>query len=142
MQALQTTATPQGFLDKPFVVSYMTTLAQFEALTDQAVALDNDADFILRSIYLALNVGLNFSSLTAFTFNFAGPEDYYYQTSQIPSFVFSQNSGQPFPILPEVHYPAGGQIKLNITDITYRVTGTPTTYGIFFVGVKRFRIQQ
>ena len=133
---MQTTDTPVGFIDKPFTVAYNTTLTKGQGLQNQSIALDSDADFILRSLYIAL-----VTQFSAFSFNFAGPQDYYYQATQVPSYGFSQNSGQPFPILNEVHYPAGGQIKLNITDITTAFAG-PFTYNIFFVGVKRFRIQQ
>jgi hypothetical protein len=132
---MQTTDTPQGYVDKPFVVTYQVQLNLAQQLQNQVIALDNDADFCLRNMYCVL-----FTPFTSFTFNFAGPQDYYYQTNQIPSFGLSQNSGQPFPVLPEVWYPAGGQIKINITN-TNTGFGGPNTYALFFVGVKRFKVQ-
>jgi len=134
---MQGTATPTGFVDKPFIVIYKVTMALAQALNNQIVLLDNDADFVLRGIYI-----LTVTPFTSFTFNYAGPADWFYQTNQVQSFIFSQNSGQPFPVLPEVPYPAGGQIKLNITN-TNTATGVGNNqYVIFFTGVKRFRVQQ
>jgi len=131
---METTQTPQGYVDKPFTYTYPFTLALNASLSNQVVLLDNDADFYLRSVYTLIG-----TQYTSFSYQFAGQADYFYQTGLIPSFVLSQNSGQSFPILPEVLYPAGGQIKINVTNTNTAFAG-PNSYTLYFVGVKRFKV--
>ena len=131
-----TTQTPPGFVDKPFTLQYSFTLNLAQQLQNQIIALDTDADFYLRGMYC-----YTATPYTSFTFTFDGPAGYFFQTGQIPSFVVSRHSGSPFPVLPEVWYPAGGQIKISVTNTNTAFAG-PNSYTLFFVGVKRFRVSQ
>ena len=132
---MQHTDTPMGYVDKPFTLVYNFTLNLAQTLANQIIQLDNDADFYLRSVYSQVN-----TQYTSFTYQFNGPAAYFFQQTPIPSFILSNNSGQSFPILPEVWYPAGGQIKITVTNTNTAFAG-PNTYALYFVGVKRFKVQ-
>jgi len=97
------------------------------------LTLDSDADFVLRSIYLVTDTPIAF-----FSFNYSGPSGYFYSQSLLPSMVWSFNASEPTPVLPEILYPAGSVIRINIQN-TYN-TGIVSTvsHSIYFVGVKRF----
>jgi hypothetical protein len=124
--------TPAGYVDKPFTYPFQIAMTQGQAFTNQTLGLDSDGDFYLRGMWAS------FPADGLFTFNWAGPGNYFYWTSQISNLVLSTNAGKPEPVQPTVWYPAGGRILINITDAS--LTPGTRTYYVNFHGVKRFRL--
>ena len=96
--------------------------------------LDSDADFILRGIYI-----VPLLQFTTFQWNYSGPSGYFYSQNLLPCQSFSYNASQPTPVLPEVLYPAGSVIRINIQNTSNVTTyPPPLLFYIVFCGVKRF----
>ena len=121
--------TQAAYLDRPFSYVYDVTLTALQTLLNQSVPIMTDSDFILRGIYVSFATGL-------FEMRFSDASSYYFSNGLINVQNFSFFAGQPWPVVPEVWYPAGGKIGIDIAD----TSGNSNTVEIVFVGVKRFPV--
>jgi len=120
-------ASPEGYIDRKFDYVYEISLTASQALTGETIAIDTDSDFVWR--------GLIINSDGTFTVRFADFANYYVSNAQLLSTLFSTFGGQPWPVRPEIVFPAGSRITLDLTDLS----ADDNTGQIIFVGCKRFR---
>ena len=118
---------PAGYVDKPFSYVFDVTLTALQSLLSQTVPIQTDSEFYLRGVYISAATG-------TFTFRYSDANNYYFSDSQILNSNFSTFAGQPTVVLPEVWYPAGGKISIDITD----TSNSGNTIEIVFIGVKRY----
>lgn len=118
---------PVGYVDKPFDYVFDVTLTALQALLNQLVPIQTDSEFYLRGIYISAATG-------PFTFRFSDANNYYFSDAQISNLNYSTFAGQPTVVLPEVWYPAGGKLSIDITD----TSDAGNTIEIVFRGVKRY----
>ncbi len=123
---------PEGYLDKPFKYLYDKALTASQALTNEAVPIMTDSDFVMRGLIVSRATSMSFSVRL---FDSTG---YFLSNAQIFANNLSTFAGQPFPVVPEWFFPAGGKIGIDITDIS----AAPNTIQLTFVGVKRFRVKR
>jgi len=95
-------------------------------------ALHADADFVLRAIHYAqpTTPGL------AFSFRWFDWQNIYHSDDLISNLNWSADPYDPTPILPEVIFPRGSFIGLDLQENS----GSDNDIQIVFHGVKRFRI--
>jgi hypothetical protein len=105
-----TDASPHGFIDVPFDYVYNQTLTASQVLNNEVVSIFTEADFAWR--------GLIFTSTGLFSIQFQDGQGYYLSAGQVFSTNMPNTPGDPFPRFPEVVYPAGGRISLNITELS------------------------
>jgi hypothetical protein len=111
-------------LNYPFVFS----LDANEMLYNQNVNIQTNSDFYLR--------GITFSSTGAFGIRFQDGVQYYVSSDFIPSVAMSSVEGQFFPFVPDIFYPAGGKIVIDIKDLS----GIPNSGTVLFIGVGRYKL--
>jgi hypothetical protein len=121
-------ASPHGFIDVPFDYVYNQTLTGNQVLNNEVVSIFTEADFAWR--------GLIFSATGLFSVQFQDGQGYYLSSGLVYSTNMPNTPGDPFVRFPEVVYPAGGRITLNITELT----GSTNVVQLLFVGVNRYRI--
>jgi hypothetical protein len=121
-------SSPEGFVDVPFNYVYNNTLTALQVLNNEVVSIFTEADFAWR--------GLIFSATGLFSVQFQDGQGYFLSAGQMFSTNMANTPGDPWPVFPEVLYPAGGRIFLNITDLS----NAPNTIQLLFVGVNRYRI--
>ena len=119
--------TPAGFLDSPFSYVYDVVLTSGQAVSNASVPIQTDSDFLLRGVYISFSTGI-------FGFRWSDSNNQYFSDGLVSSVNFATFAGQPFVMLPEVWYPAGSKLSLDITDFSL----APNTVEIVFIGVKRF----
>jgi len=120
-------AQPKQVEDRSFNYLYPIKLTALEALED-TVAIDTDADFLLEAWYISKADG-------TFTIQLTDSTGYQLQNGQIQSSGLSQSQADPTVFSPSHPFPAGGKIKINITD----TSGLNSNTGqIVFIGTKRF----
>lgn len=119
---------PPEYTDKPFDYVFDVVLSANEALTNQSVPIMTDSDFIWDSVYINTATG-------AFQVRFSDSCGYYLSNGLINSNNLSTFAGQPYPIIPDWWFPAGGRIGVDITDLS----GATNTIQLVFRGKKRFR---
>lgn len=119
---------PEGFFDLPFNYTYDQTLTANQVLNNEVVSIFTEADFAWR--------GLIFSATGLFSVQFQDGQGYYLSAGQMFSTNMPNVPGDPWPVFPEVPYPAGGRIYINITDLS----GEENVIQLLFVGVNRYRI--
>lgn len=128
MQGINPSAPPQ-YIDVPFSYVYNVVLTANQSLPDQVVSIFTEADFAWR--------GLIFTNSGLFSVRFQDGQGYWLSTGLIFSTNMPNTSGDPFPTFPEVLYPAGGRILLDIEDLS----GAENTIQLLFVGANRYRVQ-
>ena len=69
---------------------------------------------------------------------FQDGQQYYLSNDLIQSANLPNTAGDPFPFFPEVFYPAGGKIVLDIED----TSDAPNTGQILFIGANRYKISK
>lgn len=121
---------PAGYFDRPFDYAYNASLTALQSLQAQIVSIFTEADFMWR--------GMFFTSTGTFSVRFQDGDGYYLSNSLIFSSNFPNTPGDPFPMFPEVKYPAGGRIWIDITD----TSNAPNVIQIAFVGVNRYGLGQ
>jgi hypothetical protein len=121
---------PMGFLDIPFSYVYDVTLEANQALFNEVTSIFTEADFCWR--------GLIFSQTGLFQVRFQDGQGYYLSAGMVFSSNLPNTAGDPFPWFPEILYPAGGQMQLDIQDLS----GAENVVQILFVGANRYRIKQ
>ena len=133
-QAVQGVANP-GESDLSFTYVYDVTLTALQILQGQQVNIDSDADFVLRGIsYVQVSVGTG----GPFLLKIYDYQDFALSNGMLYNTNYSTDPSAPTVILPELVYPAGGKIKLDIIDVSNL---PPNVLQIQFVGVKRFRLR-
>lgn len=120
---------PLGFLDQKFDYVYDVTLTASQTLFDEVVSIFTEADFAWR--------GLIFTSTGLFSVRFQDGQGYYLANGMVFSSNLPSTAGDPFPWFPEVLYPAGGRIQLDIRDDS----AEENTIQIIFVGANRYRVE-
>lgn len=128
MQGIDPSA-PPGYIDVPFSYVYNVVLTADQNLTNEVVSIFTEADFAWR--------GLIFTNTGLFSVRFQDGQGYYLSAGMIFSSNMPNTSGDPFPQFPEVLYPAGGRIQLDISDLS----SAENTIQILFVGANRYRVQ-
>jgi hypothetical protein len=118
---------PSGFYDRPFNYTFDITLAANQLVNGSVVSIFTEADFCWR--------GMVFSSTGLFSVQFQDGQGYYLSNNLMLSSNMPNTAGDPWPVFPEVVYPAGGRIYLNIGDSS----GAENTIQILFLGVNRYR---
>ena len=121
-------ASPAGYIDVPFDYVYNQTLTANQLLNNEVVSIFTEADFAWR--------GLIFTATGLFSVQFQDGQGYYLSSGMVYSTNMPNTPGDPFPRFPEVVYPAGGRITLNIQELT----GETNIVQLLFVGVNRYRI--
>jgi hypothetical protein len=118
------------FVDRAYGYPYTFSLEASETLTNQVVSVLTEADFLLR--------GIVFVSDDSFSFRYQDGLQYYVSPDFVADTAMPNSAAEPFPVVNEVFYPAGGRITIDIrNDITDTNTGQ-----ILFLGVSRYRIRK
>ena len=99
-----------------------------QLLNGQIVSIFTEADFVWR--------GLVFVSTGLFSVQFQDGQGYYLSSDLVYSTNMPNTAGDPWVRYPEVTYPAGGRIYLNILDLS----GNPNTGQILFLGCNRYSL--
>jgi len=121
-------ASPAGFVDVPFQYTYEIDLTASQLLTNEVVSIFTEADFAWR--------GLIFTADGTFSIRFQDGQGYFISSGLVFSTNLPNTAGDPYPIFPEILYPAGGRIQFDILD-----TSDETNTGqLLFVGVNRYRV--
>ena len=121
---------PMGFLDTQFSYTYDVTLTADQTLFNEVVSIFSEADFAWRALI--------FTATDLFAVRFQDGQGYYISAGMVFSTNLPNSAGDPFPWFPEILYPAGGQIQLDIQDLS----GAENVIQILFVGANRYRIAQ
>lgn len=117
-------------VDLSFDYVYQVDLTANQALRDQIIPIQNDADFIWRALILTSFTG-------AFQIRFSDSQGTYFSNSYLNYANFLSGSARvPFPIMPEVLFPKGGKIGIDITDLS----GGTNSIELLARGVKRFNV--
>lgn len=120
---------PGSTLDMSFAYPFSFSLTANQLLQGSVVSILTDADFLWR--------GLLFVSDGNFSVRFQDGQQYYLSPQMIYSTNLPNTAGDPFPIVPEVFYPAGGRITIDIQDLS----GSTNTGQLLFIGANRFRLR-
>lgn len=121
-------AAPIGFIDMPFNYVYDVTLTASQVLFNEVVSIYTEADFCWR--------GIVFVSDGTFSVRFMDGQGYYLSAGLILSTNMPNTAGDPFPMFPEVLYPAGGRIQLDIQD----ESADANVIQILFIGANRYTV--
>jgi hypothetical protein len=117
------------YMEMDFGYPFTFSLSASQTQLGQVVSIIIEADFLLR--------GLIFTSDGSFKMRFQDGQQFY--TS--PDFIYSVNmpntAGDPFPVWPEIFYPAGGRITIDIADLS----AAPNTGQILFKGASRYKLR-
>lgn len=114
-------------IERPFDYAYQVTLSALQNLPDQSLAIQGDADFIIRAI-----CG---TSTGSYTIRLRDAFNRYMSSAQIKNTNLIGSRQWPTPLFPELGIPKSGKIGIDITD----TSGGSNTIEIVFIGVKRFQ---
>jgi hypothetical protein len=121
---------PLGYIDVAFDYVFDITLTALQALRDASVPIHTDSDFVLRAVILSQATG-------AFTVRFNDSQGYYLSSGFMRSAsLLSGTVPYPFPIFPELLFPAGSRIGVEMNDLL----GAPNTIQLILRGAKRYRL--
>jgi len=118
---------PSGYLDVAYGYPYSFTLTANQLSLGNPVSIQTDADFMFR--------GLIFTSDGTFQVRLYDGQQYALSTGFINSLCLPNSAGDPYPFVPEVWYPAGGRITIDIQDLS----GSGNTGQLLFLGANRYR---
>lgn len=119
---------PAGFVDMAFDYVFNQVLTASQVLRDLRVDVHTDADFIWR--------GIVYTSTGAFQIRFSDAQGYYLSNSMVNYLNLSGQAGTPTPVFPELFFPAGGRLMVDIDDLS--VAGN--TVQVLLRGCKRYRL--
>lgn len=121
---------PPGYVDIDFTYPYDVVLTALQVLSDQNVSIHNDSDFVWRAIVLATFTG-------TFKIRFSDSQGYYLSQNYVNSANFLVG-GQAthYPIFPEIVFPAGGKVGIDITDLS----NATNTIQLLLRGCKRYKV--
>ena len=121
-------------VDFTYVFDTTPTLGFLELRRDLTVPLHNDADFVLRAIQY---VQPDITQLVIFRLRLSDSQGYYLSNSLVYQGNISNDPSRPTPIMPEIVFPRGGAIGLDIENTS---PATTCLVQILFRGVKRYRV--
>lgn len=128
MQGIASNLIPD-YMEMDFSYPFTFSLTASQVQLGQVVSIIIEADFLLR--------GIIFTSDGTFKMRLQDGQQYYLS----PDFIYSVNmpntAGDPFPIWPEVFYPAGGRITIDIADLSVATN----TGQILFRGSSRYKLR-
>ena len=127
-------ASPMGFADVAFNYTYNVVLTASQFLQNQVVSIFAEADFVWRGLVFTSNPG---TTAGLFAVRFMDGQGYYLSDGLIYSTNLPNTAGDPFPVFPEVLYPAAGRILLDIQDLS----AATNTIQIVFVGANRYQVR-
>jgi len=120
-----------GYADVGYGYPFDVTIANAnQLLTNQALAILSNADFVWR--------GLIFTSTGTFSLRIYDGDQYALSPGLILSQNLTSSPGDPFPWFPEVWYPAGGKILIDIQDTS---GSGGNVVELLFLGANRYRYQ-
>jgi hypothetical protein len=131
--------TPQvggDYVDVDFTYVYDVDIAPATILANQIKGIQNDSDFVWRAIHYCQP---DPTKLGAFRMKFSDAQGFYHSDGMILQQNFSNNPAEPTPIMPEIIFPRGGQIGIDIQNLDPALN---SQVQICFRGVKRFRVAQ
>lgn len=121
---------PMGYIDVAFDYVYDVALLASQSLRDQAIPIHTDSDFVLRAMILSQATGV-------FSIRFNDSQGYYLSSGFMLSANFlSGTVPYPYPIFPELLFPAGSRIGIEINDLS----AAPNTIQMIMRGAKRYRL--
>jgi hypothetical protein len=121
---------PMGYIDVSFDYVYDVNLLALATLRDQSVPIHTDSDFVFRAVILSQATG-------AFSIRFNDSQGYYLSSGYMLSANFlSGTVPYPYPIFPELLFPAGSRIGIEINELS----GNPNTVQLILRGAKRYRL--
>ncbi len=123
-------ASPMGFQDQSFDYVYDVVLSGNQVLNDQVVSIYTEADFAWRALIVNVATG-------TFKVRFTDGQGYYLSSGLIDSANLTSSPADPWIVFPEVVFPAGGRISIDITD----TSGATNTIQLLFRGVNRYRLR-
>lgn len=126
VQGVQATV-PSGYVDVAYGYPYSFSLTANQLSLANQVSIQTDADFLFR--------GLLFTSDGTFQLRLYDGQQYQLSAGFINSLCMPNSAGDPYPFVPEVWYPAGGRITIDIQDLS----GATNTGQLLFLGANRFR---
>jgi hypothetical protein len=119
---------PPGYIEVPFDYTYAISLTANQLKQGEVVSIFTEADFVWR--------GITFQSTGTFSVQFQDGEGYYLSSGLVLSTNMPNSAGDPWPRFPEIFYPAGGRIYLNIQD----QSANTNTGQILFIGAHRYKV--
>lgn len=119
---------PRGFTDLSFDYVYTVALTASQSLHGEQQAISTDSDFLWRALV--------FKSDGAFSVRFLDSQAFFLSDTEIWSDNLSNDGSSPYTVFPEVPYPAGSRIGIDITDLS----GSTNDVQLVFRGVKRFTL--
>lgn len=119
---------PQGYSDLAFDYVYQIALTANQSLKGEQQAIDTDSDFMWRALV--------FKSDGAFSIRFSDSQAFFLSDTEIWSDNLSNDGSSPYTIFPEVPFPAGSRIGIDMTDLS----GVVNNIQLVFKGVKRFTL--
>lgn len=123
---------PMGYIDVSFDYVYDVSLTALQQLRDQSIPIHTDSDFVLRAIILSQATG-------AFSIRFNDSQGYYLSAGFMLSANFlSGTVPYPYPIFPELLFPAGSRIGIEINELANGQV--PNVIQMVFRGAKRYRL--
>lgn len=114
------------YFDQFFIYIYEQTLTANQVLNNEVTAIYEEAAFAWRALVFT-NTGL-------FSTQIQDGQGYYISSDQIFSTNMPNTPGDPWPVHPEVVYPAGGRIFQNVTELS----GDTNLIQMAFWGVNRY----
>jgi len=105
------------------------TLAANQLVLNQVVPIFTQAEFLWR--------GLMFVSTGAFSIRIQDGEQFYLSEDLVPSVSLPHSAGDPFMWEPNVPYPAGGKILIDLQD----TSGAPNSIQLAFIGENKYRLR-
>ena len=119
-----------AFVDIGYAIPFDVTITNGnQLLNNQAAAVLRNADFVFR--------GLTFTSTGGFSVRLYDGDQYALSTGLIMSQNLTFTPGDPFPWFPEVWYPAGGKILIDIQDTS---GNAGNQIELLFWGANRYRL--
>lgn len=122
-------AAPEGYIDVDFKIPFDIVVPASTELPNLARDVPTDADFIWRATVANKQTG-------AYSVRFADSQGYFFADALMHYLNLSASATAPSVNGKEVVIPAGGQIGIDILDLS----GAQNTIEIVFLGVKRYRL--
>jgi hypothetical protein len=127
IQGTMPTNVPSGYLDVAYGYPFSFSLTSNQLSLGNTLSIQTDADFMFR--------GLLFTSTGGFQIRLYDGQQYALSAGLINSLCMPNSAGDPYPYFPEVWYPAGGRITIDIQDLS----GAANSGQILFLGANRYK---
>lgn len=124
-----------NYVDVAYMYTYEVTLTANQSLLNQQVPIIVTADFVWRGLVFPLfNQGLSGLPLQPFNVMFYNGNGRALSTDFMAAENLVAFPGNSFPYFPEVWYPAGGRIRVDIQD----TSGVQNSIQLLFIGSSRY----